>query len=68
MQKNASHGLAYANPKAQSVLLHNKNDHSTLEALSKDQLNESSNFLSDDPLMRSNQQLHNVNSGGKGAK
>jgi hypothetical protein len=56
------------NPKAQSVLLHNKNDeigiiggqvaminHNTLEALSKDQLNESSNYLSEnDPLMKSN--------------
>ena len=50
------------------MLLHNKNDEmgiiggqvpqinlNTLEALSKDQLNESSNYLSEnDPLMKSN--------------
>jgi hypothetical protein len=44
-------------PKAQSVLLHHPNNSSTLDGLSKDHLNESSNFLSDETLMKSNQQL-----------
>lgn len=38
--------------------------HSTIEGgLTKDHLNESSNYLSDDPLLRSNQQLASNNSG-----
>ena len=67
MQKNPSSSLGnvYTNQKSGS---HHKgeenssghNNHSTIEGLSKDQLNESSNYLSEDPLMKSNQQLQNV--------
>jgi hypothetical protein len=37
------------------------NHHHTIEGgISKDHLNESSNYLSDDPLMKSSQQIQNV--------
>ena len=65
LQKNASNILGYNNPKSQSVLghknddvhytnTHNNHHSSTIEGTSKDQLNESSNYFSDDPLMKSN--------------
>jgi hypothetical protein len=37
--------------------MHQEAGASTIEAVSKDQLNESSNYLSDDPLMKSNQNI-----------
>lgn len=51
-------------PKAQSVLLYHGNNSSTLDGISKDHLNESSNFVSDETLPKSNQQLLQNNGGG----
>jgi hypothetical protein len=54
------------------VLLHHPNNSTTLDGISKDQLNESSNFVSDETLLKSNQQLLQNNGGvssqGKGGK
>ena len=61
MYKNASAaayplGPSSASTKVGSVTHHDPGHHNTIEGghLTKEHLNESSNYLSDDPLLRSN--------------